>query len=96
MPNKIQGRIIRVTESGNLVSDISAQQLIEVPTDDRVTIRCDEHETIRIFQAEHSELPMTLIAVVGSSGQLELEIVGDSARLMLGISVGEKIEVEWT
>lgn len=96
MPNKIQGTIIRVTDSGNLVSDIVAAQLQDVPSDDRVTIRCDEHETVRIFRAEHSEPPMTLIAVLGGSGNLELEIVGDSAQMMLGVRVGEKIEVEWS
>ena len=38
---------------------------------------------------------MTLLAVVGSNGQLELEIVGDSAKLMLGVRVGEKVVVKW-
>ena len=34
-------------------------------------------------------------ALLGDRGMLELEIVGDSAQLMLGISVGEKVVVQW-
>jgi S-adenosylmethionine hydrolase len=38
---------------------------------------------------------MTLLALVGGSGKLELEIVGDSAKIMLGVRVGEKVVVKW-
>ena len=56
---------------------------------------CDEHETIGIFAADHPEQPMTLMAILGKSGCLELTIVGDSARAMLGVPLGEKIVVRW-
>lgn len=95
MPARIEGRIVAVSDSGNLVTDITASQLAGAPTDERVTIRCDEHETLCIFDASHSQPVATLIAIMGSSGNLELEIVGDSARLMLGVGVGEKVEVDW-
>jgi S-adenosylmethionine hydrolase len=38
---------------------------------------------------------MTLIALVGSSGKLELAIVGDSAAIMLGITIGTPVTITW-
>ena len=95
MAEKIEGRIASVSTQGNLVSDISADQLAQVPHDESVIVRCDEHETHGIFSSDHGEPEMTLLALVGNSGNLELEIAGDSAQIMLGISLGEKIVVTW-
>ncbi len=95
MPGKIEGTVASVSEAGNLVTDISAEQLDGVPRGDSVTVRCDDHETNGIFEENHNQPAATLIAVIGGSGQLELEIVGDSAKIMLGIAVGERVEVEW-
>lgn len=92
---KIQGKIVAIGESGNLVTDIRAEQLTNAPRDDRVRIRCDEHETTGIFGADHDQPAATLIAILGQGGQLELVIVGDSAQLMLGVTVGEQVEVSW-
>jgi S-adenosylmethionine hydrolase len=92
---RIEGTVTSVSDSGNLVTDIALDQLQGVPTDDQVTIRCDDHETNGIFSADHKQPAATLLALVGTSGFLELEIVGDSAQIMLGVSVGKKIEVCW-
>ena len=92
---KIEGSIATISKQGNLVSDISSSQLDGAPRDESVTVRCDEHETNGIFATDHSEPEMTLIALVGESGNLELEIVGDSAKIMLGVAVGEKVVVQW-
>lgn len=95
MPEKIEGRIVQISDSGNLITDISRERLADVPTDERVQIHCDEHQTQCIFSQDHGQPDFTLIAVVGNSGNLELEIVGDSAKIMLGISLGEKVVVSW-
>ncbi|MEO8495677.1 MAG: SAM hydroxide adenosyltransferase [Planctomycetota bacterium] len=95
MVRRMEGRVVSITESGNLVTDITADQLADVPRGDQVTVRCDEHETLGIFDVDHEQPPFTLIALVGASGCLELEIVTDSAKIMLDVSVGEKVEVHW-
>lgn len=95
MPGKIEGAVASISDSGNLVTDITAAQLRDVPRNDTVSVRCDEHETVGIFGLDHQEPAMTLLALVGQSGNLELEIVGDSAKIMLGIRVGEKVVVKW-
>ena len=95
MPGQIIGKIIGFTQQGNLVSDITAEQLRQAPHDESVVIRCDEHETNGLFDKDHKQPEATLIAIVGPTGKLELEIVGDSAKIMLGVPIGEAIEVRW-
>lgn len=95
MPGKIQGRVAAIRENGNLVTDITAEQLRGAPTDERLTIRCDEHTTNCLFTPQHSEPDMTFMALLSAEGRLELAIVGDNASLMLGIRVGEQVVVQW-
>ena len=53
-------------------------------------------QTQGIFTTYSDQPEMTLIALVGSSGKLELAIVGDSAAIMLGVrKVGTPITVRW-
>lgn len=93
--NRITGEIVTVDSFGNLVTNITREMLADVPTDESVTIRCDEHETHNIFTTYADQPPMTLVAVIGSSDQLELAIVDDSAKIMLGVGVGTPVEVVW-
>jgi len=67
----------------------------EAPRDSSVTIRCDEHETVGLFTTGHSEPEMSFLALLGDKGFLELTIVGDSAKIMLGVRVGERVSVQW-
>lgn len=95
MAGRVEGKVVGIGESGNLITDITADQLEPVPRDDGVTIRCDEHETLGIFERDHGQPLSTLIAILRDRGCLELEIVGDSAKIMLGVPIGEKVEVHW-
>lgn len=95
MSQKIEGKVVSISDDGNLITDIAAKQLEHAPRDETVTVRCDEHETHGLFSLEHSQPDFTLIALLGNSGNLELCIVGDSAKIMLGIGAGEKVVVEW-
>ena len=92
---KVEGSVVSISETGNLVTDISPDQLLGAPRDEQVTVRCDDHETNGIFDANHDQPAATLLAIIGSSGCVELEVVGDSAKIMLGISLGGKVEVAW-
>lgn len=94
MSGKIEGTITSASEAGDLLTDITAGQLADVPRDERVAVACGGHQTIGIYPADHSEPEMTFLAVVDDDG-LRLTIVGDSARIMLGLGVGEAVVVEW-
>ena len=95
MPGQLQGKIVAYSESGNLVSDIAGDQLAGVPRGEEVTVTCDEHQTVGIYPADHPEEPFTLLAILGPSGCLELTIVGESAKAMLGVRLGEAIVLKW-
>ena len=92
---KVVGKVVAFSDQGNLITDISGEQLEHAPRDERLVVRCDEHETNCLFDAGHQQPAATLIALISSRGQLELEIVGDSAKLMLGVPLGEMVEVRW-
>ena len=95
MPGKIEGKVASYSESGNLVTDIAHDRLRDVPRDNTVAITCDEHQTVGVYAADHPEEPFTLMAILGDSGCLEITIVGESAKAMLGVRVGEKVVVKW-
>lgn len=95
MPQKIEGTVVSVSENGNLVTDIPCTALASAPRDASVAIRCDEHETVGLFTADHQEPDFSFLALLGDSGFLELTIVGDSAKMMLGIRPGERVSVQW-
>lgn len=95
MPGKIEGTVVAYGPTGNLVTDIPHDRLKGAPAGDGVRIVCDEHETVGIYPADHQEQPCTLMAILGPSGCLELTIVDDSAKIMLGVAIGEKVVVKW-
>ena len=96
MAEKIAGKVKAIGPTGNLVTDIPVDRLADCPRSEQLVVWCDEHETFGLFEEErHGQEEMTLIAVLGKSGHLELAIVGDRADLMLGISPGAPVEVRW-
>jgi S-adenosylmethionine hydrolase len=96
MSKTISGNVIEVTQDGDLVTDISVDQLSSVPHDESLKIVVDEeHETFGIFPADHQQPPMTLIAVLGSDDSLRLHLVGDSATMMLGVRKGAPVLLKW-
>lgn len=92
---RIDGRVIEVDSFGNLITNINSKTLEGVPRDPTVTIECDGHQTIGIFDTYADQPPMTLIALIGSGGLLELSIVNDSASAMLGVKPGAAVVVRW-
>lgn len=92
---KIEGTVQSVDSFGNLITNISAEALAGVPLGEETAIVCDEHETRGIFKTYADQPEMTLIALVGSSGKLELAIVGDSAAMMLGVRAGAPVTITW-
>ena len=93
--NQIDGEVIEVDSFGNLITNITREMLDGVPTDESVNIICDEHQTQGIFATYSDQPPMTLVALVGSGGKLELAIVEDNASIMLGVKKGAPVRVSW-
>ncbi len=95
MGQRITGEIVEIDSFGNLITNITADQLVGVPRDISVRVTCDGHETFGIFATYADQPTMTLVALVGSSGALEIAIVDDSAQIMLGARIGTQVQVSW-
>ena len=92
---KLTGQVVSVTDSGALVTDIPVATLQAVPRDDQVSVRCEGHATSGIFPDDHGQPEMTFIALEGTSGFLELALVGDDASRFLGIKPGASVALDW-
>jgi S-adenosylmethionine hydrolase len=95
VPGKIEGTVVAYGPTGNLITDIANDRLAGAARASGVVVSCDEHETVGIFPPDHEEQPATLLAIQGRGGTLELTIVGDSAKAMLGVPLHEKVVVKW-
>jgi S-adenosylmethionine hydrolase len=90
---KILGRVASINEQGDLVSDIANAAIESLVGQANVEVRFGEHFTQGVHPLEHGEPDQTLIAVLGRSGCLEIGIVGVNVHEMLGIDVGQSIEI---
>jgi len=95
LANHVHGQVVAIDSFGNLITNITREQLAEAPTDTTVLVQCDGHETCGIFATYAEQPAMTLIALIGSNDNVELAIVDDSATKMLGIGVGTPVEICW-
>ena len=92
---RVEGKIVSVTAAGNLITDMTADQLRAAPHGEQTVVQCDEHETRGLFSPDHKEPAFTFLALFNADRQLELTIVGDSARDMLGLRPGMEVVVKW-
>ncbi len=91
---KIEGKVVEVTDAGDLISDIAANQLAGCARESQTRIVVDgEHETFGIFGTSDGQPAMTLLAIQSGDEPLRLHLVGDSAAAMLGIRSGASIHV---
>ncbi len=95
LANSIEGTVADIGPKGQLVSDITADQLTAVPRDENTIVKFGDHATQGLYEADHGHPDATMVAFIGSSGNLEIEIVGVSLSEMLGIKPGERIAVHW-
>ena len=93
LANTIEGSVEKIGENGNLITDIAVDRIADLPADDSVKIKFGGHETSGVHPTNHDQPIGTLVALCGSSGFLEVEIVGISVAEMLGIKAGETVVV---
>lgn len=94
-PDRIVGMVLEIDSFGNLITNITDEMLTDRPTDNRACVICNIYETWGIFHVYAEQPQGTLIALIGSSGRLELSVVGDNAAARLGIQIGEPVTVAW-
>lgn len=91
----VTGTVTTIGAKGQLITDITNESISEAGQDDNVTVKFDEHETIGVYPEDHGQPDATLVASRGSSGNLEIEIVGISISEMLGIKTGVPVSVNF-
>lgn len=94
-PGRIDGVVLEVDSFGNLITNITADMLVGYPTDERVCIVCGIYETYGILSAYAQQHPDMFVALVASSGRLELAIVEGNAAERLGLQAGTPVTVAW-
>ncbi len=94
--SKIQGTVIQVNADGDLITDIAEEHLEGVGRSNDTKIIVDhEHETFGLYDSNHNQPSMTLIAILEPKRTLRLHVVSDSAATMLGVRKGASVEVRW-
>jgi S-adenosylmethionine hydrolase len=92
---QVAGKVVAFSPSGDLITDITAEQLRNAPRGDFVRVCCGPHETFGLFTEPYQQPHATFLAVISSQGTLELRVVGMSAQELLGVQLGEPVTVEW-
>jgi S-adenosylmethionine hydrolase len=93
LPEAVTGEVIFVDHFGNLISNISGAALSACPASARVSIgRGIPARRVRTY----ADAPVgELVALVSSSGLLEIAVVQGNASQRLSLCVGTPIRVEW-
>lgn len=92
---EVCGEIAEVDHYGNLITNVRPIMLGDAPLDDRLRITLGEHETFGLWQTYAQQPPQTLLALVGSTGFVELAIVNGSAAEMLRVGAGDTVRLSW-
>ena len=92
----LSARIIHIDRFGNCVTNITPQDLTEamIERGARLSVRGREITSFRRFFAEEAGSQNTLFAVWGSAGFLEIVAFRASASSLLGVQVGEPVEIK--
>jgi hypothetical protein len=93
--HRIGGVIVQVDSFGNLISNITRRHLAAVPAGASLCVCCKGHRTTSVVDHYSQHPDGTLVAIIGSSGRLELAISGASAARTLGAGVGDALDVSW-
>jgi S-adenosylmethionine hydrolase len=85
----IRGEVLLVDAFGNLISNIRVGQLGPA-----FQVRIGGRSIAKVVRTYADAEPGTLVALIGSTGRLEVAVVNCSAAHCLGLGVGTPIELE--
>jgi hypothetical protein len=93
---ELVGRVVFIDRFGNALTNLAEQDLSDgfsmVPEDRLEVVLLGR--TIRGLSRSYGDAPMgTILAIIGSSGRLEIAQVGGNASERLGLGEGDRIRV---
>jgi S-adenosylmethionine hydrolase len=87
----IVGQVIHIDRFGNLITSITAKDLADHVLPGEVIVGI-KGQSIRGISGTYAEVaPGELLALVGSSGHLEISVCGGSAARTLGAKLGDEV-----
>jgi len=92
--HSITGSVLIVDSFGNLITDVTAQML-SLADRDGMCVRCGEHQVIGLVQTYGQRSNGELVALVGSSGLLEIAVVGGNAASLTGCRAADRVSISW-
>jgi S-adenosylmethionine hydrolase len=92
-PNRLTGEVVFIDDFGNLLSNIPGHAL-KAWRDRALRITVDGREVTRRVRTYGEAEPGTLVALVSSSGTLEVAVAHGSAGARLGAAVGSQVVVD--
>ncbi len=96
-PDIIRGEVLYIDSFGNLISNIKDSDLSEMlgRGDIDIDVRWRTiHGLVESYtEGGHGERTGSAVALIGSSGFLEIAAFKDNAAVALGVSVGERIDI---
>jgi hypothetical protein len=93
--NLIKGTVVSFDSFGNLITDITAEMLAEVRHLPTLEVECGPHLINELVKTYGACPTGSHVALIGSSGFLELAVVNGDAAARLGIAVGDEVCVRW-
>ena len=94
-PGRIEGAILLVDSFGNMVTNIAAELLSNAGDGGGIQVWCRGHRVAGLSRAYGDRPAGSLAALVGSSGRLELAMVGGSAAGAIQAQAGDTVTVTW-
>jgi hypothetical protein len=94
-PDGIEGTVLLADSFGNLITDIAADLLPKLRDWARLRVFCRGHLVSGLSRTYGDSPQGTLVALVGSSGRLELAIVGGNAAAAIQAKPGDQVKVSW-
>ena len=92
---QIQGTIVSFDTFGNLITDITNDALAQGPDTKSLRVSCRSVVINGLVGTYGAGLPLSTVALVGSSGMLEIAVVNGNAAQRLGIGLGDQVAVAW-
>lgn len=95
-PRQVVGQVVKIDSYGNLITNITADDFAALPMhSNSATVKCKSAMATGVVTTYGSRPPGSLVAVIGSSGRLELAIVNGNAAATLSVSLDEPVFVSW-
>jgi S-adenosyl-L-methionine hydrolase (adenosine-forming) len=94
-PGEITGSILFVDSFGNLVTDIPEGLLPEPAERKQIQVWCRGHHVAGLSRTYGDVAAGALAAIVGSTGRLEIALIGGSALAALQAQRGVPVHVTW-